>query len=461
MTSTTEVGGPTARRRLAAAALAYAAFVVYASLVPWSFRPIPLDQAIARFVAMPYLDIDLPLRADAVANILIMVPLGFLLAGALRADRAGVLGDAAAALAVGLAATAFSAAIEFAQLFFPARTVSQNDILFEAIGAAVGLAVWVAFGQALTAWARAVAAERERPALAVKLLAAYAAVFALSQLMPFDLTISPGELARKWREGKLQPLPFRFPYPSLLRMAWDYGCDVVLAIPLGALATLGLTRPGTRRSTGRALALGAAAVAAIEFGQIFVYSRYASATDLVLGWVGVALGVGAAARLSGRSADPPRARRSLAVAAVLGWAALVCAYHWYPWRFVAERERVLSGMAGLHRLPLASYYAGSKFHAWSDALRKAALAAPLGALLAVAWPRAARAARLQAGVLAASIGAFFFSVEVGQCFVPGRTPDSTDVITGTLAAWLGIWVGRRIEAAGGSQGRAVTAVEKG
>ena len=44
-----------------------------------------------------------------------------------------------------------AAVIEFLQNFFPARTVSLNDIIAETGGAGIGVVIWLSYGQRLTA----------------------------------------------------------------------------------------------------------------------------------------------------------------------------------------------------------------------------------------------------------------------------------------------------------------------
>src|SRR5687767_12761064 len=100
------------RSTYALLALAYAAFAIYGSLVPLKFRPIPLDQAIAQFSRAPYLDAGLD-NADFVANILLFIPLAYLVLGTFRTDRRGWIGDGASALAVVAGCTALSVALEF------------------------------------------------------------------------------------------------------------------------------------------------------------------------------------------------------------------------------------------------------------------------------------------------------------------------------------------------------------
>jgi hypothetical protein len=87
----------------------------------------------ARFGAIPFLQLGIGSRADWVANLLLFIPLSFLWMGALAAGGS-TLRTLMAALALVPLAAALSVGIEFTQLFFPQRTVSRNDILAETLG---------------------------------------------------------------------------------------------------------------------------------------------------------------------------------------------------------------------------------------------------------------------------------------------------------------------------------------
>jgi hypothetical protein len=124
-------------RRFGLPWLAYAAFVIYGSLVPLDFRPFPLDEALRRFVDIPFLTLGAGSRADWIASGVLYFPLGALTALALLGWLARLPG-----LAMGLAwvfCAALAVGVEFLQLFFPPRTVSLNDLLAEWIGAALGV----------------------------------------------------------------------------------------------------------------------------------------------------------------------------------------------------------------------------------------------------------------------------------------------------------------------------------
>ena len=62
----------------------YLVFVVYGSLVPLDFTPLPLDEAIERFRRIRFLNLGIGSRADWVANGLLMIPLAFLLCGSIQ-----------------------------------------------------------------------------------------------------------------------------------------------------------------------------------------------------------------------------------------------------------------------------------------------------------------------------------------------------------------------------------------
>ena len=65
-------------------ALAYLCFVIYGSLVPLDFKDVPWDQALQHFGAIPWLAMDTISRADWVANLVLYMPLAFLLMWAQR-----------------------------------------------------------------------------------------------------------------------------------------------------------------------------------------------------------------------------------------------------------------------------------------------------------------------------------------------------------------------------------------
>ncbi|MCK7493622.1 MAG: VanZ family protein [Comamonadaceae bacterium] len=181
------------RSVLIAAWAAYLVFVVYGSLVPLDYVALAPGEALARFARIPLLDLGVESRADWIANGVLYAPLGALSAGLARRAR---LGSAAPWLAFAFCA-ALAVGVEFAQLFFPQRTVSQNDLLAEFVGAGIGVALSPLAAAAL---ARLQAGGRLGiAAWGPRLLELYALAWLALALFPYDLLLSAPELAAKLR----------------------------------------------------------------------------------------------------------------------------------------------------------------------------------------------------------------------------------------------------------------------
>jgi glycopeptide antibiotics resistance protein len=131
----------TARTHLWLIGFGYLAFVIYGSLVPLDFRAMPMEQAFARFREIPWLDLGIGSRADWVANLLLFIPLAFIFTGALIHQRSTAT-RVVVSLLLPVLGFALAMGIEFTQLFFPQRTVSQNDILAETLGGFIGVGAW-------------------------------------------------------------------------------------------------------------------------------------------------------------------------------------------------------------------------------------------------------------------------------------------------------------------------------
>lgn len=434
----TVLTGP-ARRVLALAALAYLLFVVYGSLVPLRFHARPLSEAWSAFLGIRYLSLGIASRADWVANILLFVPLAFLWLGVLWPD--GRAPRIAASVLVLFACVGLSAAIEFAQLFFPPRTVSLNDVLAEGIGAGIGVLAWHLTGPGLMRWVDEWRDKRSGKNLALRLLYVYLFLFFGYNLLPLDLTISPVEIYHKWRAGRVVLVPFGYPFADPAQEIYSLLADTAVWIPVGYLWRLSAAR------SALSVWLRVTSVAALlEFLQLFVYTRVSDATDVLTASIGAAGGVLLAAGASGRSTDPSDASgmpRWLAwwTATAAVWLAVVTVIFWYPFDFRFDpgfvRERLLS----LWRAPFTTYYFGTEYRAATEVLHKIIFFLPGGALLSSLSLREERPARRRviAAVGLAVIGLVALAVEAGQVFLPSKVADMTDAgleATGGILGYL-------------------------
>ena len=439
------------RRTFALAALVVTIGAVYGSLVPFNFRPIDVGEAVARFRRIPLLTIGPSGRADWVSNILLFVPVAFLWMGALTLDIKRLWRRAVWAIGLIVALVALSIALEFTQMWFPPRTVSQNDIIAESLGAAAGAILWLAFGQTTTDWLRTVAAARRPRDRFVKLLELYAVGVLIYSVLPLDLTISSGDFMDKLRAGRLVLVPF-----SDVRLGAEgiYGLarDVVVFVPMGMLLGIWETRAAVRvRPIWLTAFLGLVAAALIEGLQVFVLSRYASATDVVFGTVGAA-GGGAlmvwlyAGRYGPDSVDRagPVHRRALAWGAATCFAAVViivvfCA----PFEVAGSSEDWRRRYEGIWAAPFARLYFSSEYNAVSDVLRKLLLFGALGAFgakTAAAMRLPGRITGLLSAVVVLAGAGLSLGIEIAQVVLPPHVPDITDVILGGLGAAAGVAV---------------------
>ncbi len=137
---------------------------------------------------------------DAVGNILLFVPFGFLLHSwrqARRLETASRSSEQAGINPALVTALCFSGMIECGQLFLDGRTASVNDVINNLIGAVVGIRFACAHpGLAANAWERLKSMARVRPAWALWLTVM--AVQAALALAPYDVTLKMENFQRQW-----------------------------------------------------------------------------------------------------------------------------------------------------------------------------------------------------------------------------------------------------------------------
>ncbi|MBN9120300.1 MAG: VanZ family protein [Planctomycetes bacterium] len=429
------------RRALAWAALAWAAFTVYGSLVPFHFRALPPGEAVASFRAVLVGGVKIESRSDAAANLLLGVPLGFTLLGSVCADRARSGGRAVAIAFLLLPACAlFAAGVEFAQLFTFGRTCAASDIAAQTLGSGFGMAAWVAFGQRLTDGALAVWTRADVDAVG-RLLIAYVALVAFIQMLPLDLSARPVDLYRKLRDD-VHFRPFGEFDGATGAARWKQIAKLVklagLYFPVGLLAARLKGRVG-RWSTARVALAALALAVCLEAVQLIVRSRAPGATDAV---------VGALAAVAGWYAGRVH-YEGLALPFAISWgivwlAGMTCVTQPPPDTSRRDVPRPFDWIPGA---PLES---GDPLFALEEMLTKVVLFGLLGAIVAarVLPPRTRRGpggsvpvAVGAAAVLGLVASGFF---EAGQRWYDTHTPCITDVLIGGFGAALGVLFASRV-----------------
>jgi glycopeptide antibiotics resistance protein len=435
--------------------VAYLVLAIYGSLVPFHYQPLEWDEAVRRFAAIPYLHITIESRSDWVANILLFIPLSYLFMGMLSVER-GLVVRLLAAVVVVAVCTALSVAIEFTQLWFPPRTVSQNDIVAETIGGLVGTTTWLFAGQRITQWMRRLWTTAGAYGIAARLLPGYLALLALVHVMPLDLTISPKEIYDKYyKKGMIHLIPFwtdyeddidRYPRFAYLRSTWPgpTGRAVIKGIqknlaniawflPVGLLLAF-LRGPfwRDRANWPRILALGFLVAGTIEFMQLFVWTRHFDVTDIVTGTCAVLAGwlLGLAWQPDRERAAPQAGLRWWLLAA---WLAVLVLQNWQPFNFNWDEDYAMNRLRAVQLVPFADLYVDTEYHAFDQYMTKTLLFMPVGALLA---PRRRGAWWIGLVLFLAGL-ALATLFELGQAFLPTHYPSVSDVLIEGQGVWLG------------------------
>lgn len=390
-------------------AAAYALLIVYGSLYPFSGW-LPAEDVFA------FLSGHWPryiIRSDVITNILVYLPLGLLLARALRYR----LRPAGAIFTATLICLLLSFAMESLQALLPERVSSRLDLLLNGLGGLGG-----ALLARLTLYPpgplRKIAALRREwflPGRAMDLGLVALGLWALSQLTPLLLALDTDSL----RKGLLPLWTPGFPSPFNWPQLAAYVCAIA---GLGLFAST-LARPEKNLSLPFIFF-----VSAVLLVKILGMGRYLSLETAI----GAAMGMVLAVTLQ-HGARPIRlAAAGLALVAGFALAELEPAlgavfqqphaFNWVPFRGQMHNLAGFSEILSLFWPFLA-----------------------LGCLAAFATkPGRRRSAALLGGLL---VLALMFVLEWQQQNIPGRHADITDVLL-ALAGWVMPWW-RRIHIARG------------
>ncbi len=406
--------------RLGWVLFAYTAFVVYGSLVPLDLRPLPLVEAWDRFQRTPYLELDIGSRADWIANGVLYLPLGALLVAWLRqwswptvlaVPVAVVLGGA---LAVG---------VEFAQLFFPPRTVSLNDLIAEGLGLTAGALLAPLLLR--RAQSLHVPLQAGRDWLAAHGLGVYAVLYLAYSLFPYDFVVSGAELRGKlesdlwgwWLAGQGRG--------ALITTAM-LAAEAALAAPLGAWLWR-WRRPGGTVSLPAALAAGLLLGVAVEGLQLLIANGTSQGASVLARALGVAAGACWWPRRERWGLTEVRGLLAPRVTLLgAGYLLLLLAVNGWFTRGWSGADTASAKWESLRLLPFYYHYYTSEAQALVSLSSVVAMYLPVGVLV---WSRGTGA-----GAAGLSAAALALVVEAAKLFQQGQRPDPTNVLIAAAAA---------------------------
>lgn len=398
-------------------ALAYLAFPVYGSLVPFRWQSRDPGEALQAFAALLQGPLHIDSRPDFAANLLLALPLALLLQGGRRVWAAPL---------VWMGCTLLALALEASQMFFSGRTPALSDVVAQSLGAALGAGAacllpasfWLRSQDAQQAWRRR--------------FLIYLAGLVLYALMPLDLTTSLSELLRKWREGGVRLLPFQ----GWAAAPWRELTSSVIDVGLWALAAW-LAARAYPRAAGRGL-IGLLALAfGLELAQLLVMSRTTDTTDLLMALAGLLL----AGRLPAVQGSGAPVRWAVALALSLS---LVLLATW-PWQTVASGAELRARLAAQNWLPFVSYALNQELNLLTSLLRRLFAFAALA--LVWRWALQPPGSAVQRTLwLALPCVATALLIEALQLGLRAQISDSGDAVLALLAAaGIAQWRGAGLE----------------
>ena len=397
---------------------------------PAGFHFVALDPEAAwrMFKATRYLVNGSDQRPDWIANLLMLIPLGFLAAGTFwpRHERKLRWLAAGAALCCCLSLVL---TVKYLQLFFPPRTVSLNYIEAQGLGSLLGVALFWVSSNRLLPVLRGISGHGRHPLMIA--CGIYSVILVLFFLFPFDFVLSAEDLRE--RAAVLPQLLFSWPgegRSTALRIVVVLA-DTAAVVPLGVLLALG----SRWISLFRIASAGFLIMAAVTLLTMLVLSAAPSLIAVLYRTAGIVVGAALLTRFEGT--DPAWWRNLLArfvplmilpyVFAVVLVNGLLSPY----WRTVPETVAALEP-SGL--LPFYHYYIVPKAHALASVVVHLIMFTPIGVMVALRRG-SGRAETWTAAVLA---GFFSLAVEFGRWLKPGLQPDFSNAIIAAAAAALAV-----------------------
>lgn len=417
--------------------LLYIFFVVYGSLVPLDFHPHPWGQAWEMFRHIRLLDIGAQGRADWVANGVLYVPVGFLTVALFaRFKRHRTL----ALAIVGSLLFSFTLAVtvEFAQLFFPPRTVSINDVIAEFLGSILGVVFAARWSDRFRSFLSTLKGNSDH--FVARLLNVYAMGYVAFSLFPYDFLVSLSELELKLHSDVWGWLVAKESMRGSIVLSFaKLLAEALAVVPLGLM--LGQMTTGRRSwSPARALLFGAILGLIIEIAQFFIISGISQGLSVFTRAAGMYLGVllwGQRVRLHPIRLASGIRRFGLPVG-MLYLIALAAVNGWFDHRWLGIGS-AMNAFNGVYFLPFYYHYYTTEQAALLSLVSVCLMYAPIGILTWASWNPPALAmfmATLIAGC-----------VETSKLFLEGLHPDPTNLIIAGFSAWATAKLARRLASA--------------
>jgi len=418
------------RSRLFPLAALYALLVAHLLFLPYAYQALPVDAALARFVATPWVDLGPDQNVALVARAMMFLPMGLLLAWAVAPHprRSAELPAFVVATAGG---TIWALGVNFLQEWFPARTVLLNLVAAELAGVTLGAAMWSFFGWQALQWSRRLARGGRLTLTAA--LTGYTIAYVLASLMPGDFVTNGRELAEKlasslwgWWQAPVGCGPASCGVKLLVELATTVPCGWWFAS----------IRRGRPHATLNAFLVGVVAGSAIEALHLLMVSGVSQGISVLVRAAGMAVGAATFGWRGGLAEiDLDRFGRPLAALLALPYLAAVgYVGGWLRTPIVdpgtaGEQARRIVWMP-FYYLYYTPYTAGMQ-----SLIVHFALYLPVGGAV---WLWSRRRDRISPWYAAAAAAFLALAAETSKVFLLGRHPDYTDILLAAAAAPLAL-----------------------
>ena len=411
----------------------YLLFVIYGSLVPLVPNSLSIEAALTRFKNIPYLNLGTASRADWIANIVLYIPLAFLMSSNFNRVHS-LLSRLLVALLVFAFCLMIAVAVEFSQLFFPPRTVSLNDLIAEALGSLSGVLIWLFLSTYFSNLCRQLLGANR---LSVKsAIIFYVLIYAALSLFPYDFVTSFTELNLKLAHGSDSFfMPVSTCQANGLRCGFKLLSEIAVLFPLGFLCAY---LPSVPQRITAAVLLGFFIGLVLELIQVFLLSGSGQGLSIITRMIGMGLGASVWIRAQALSAAITLSflKRSLYLILPLYLLLLITANgelttHWLLAQPALER------LTDIHFLPLYYFYYTSEGVALVSLLNTIGLYCPIGLLCWLSFinkdhpQRSPTVHWFYVGLLAALLA---LAIETAKLFLVAKHPDPSNIWLAFIAA---------------------------
>ena len=393
--------------------------LVYASLVPLQYTPLSWRESVDRWEAIRWLELGVGNRADWIANALVVIPSAFFLSGAVDYGRMTRWTFFLASPLILLSLGAIVLGIELVQVWFPPRTVSQNDIFAGWVGVVAGLTAWSFAGRWMAAALETFVSLGSIPERIRWIAGALCLASVAYTLYPLDFIVSGNEFQEKVAIGRI-----RWSFDIRVLASLSGLKSIVLSV--GKLFPFGVWFGLNQRNRFPWFILLVLAIV-LEAIQIPIFSKFATEWDVIASVAGGWMGWFAAKYY-------PVWCRWLnhswiwSVASALWSIVLVALFNARFSHILDDQTEIAKRWQDFFTPPLLRYYYTSEYSALSNLAGKLGVFGTLGILVAfTGWVSCGLCTRIRfwLGLLwAVGLGAL---IEIMQVYLPPMIADASDI----------------------------------